>query len=99
MKVELIPMDEVATATPEGKIMLAKAYEHNATNITVRLMPTNSGEDHNGMYMVMMLDWQHGMIIKMMFNAKEIESLSTAVNDLSSLTVLDGFDPEGATKH
>lgn len=98
MKVHIIPMDEFAQSR-EGKIILQVAFQHNATNITQRLMPTNNAEDRNGLFMVMLLDWPNGMIVRVMFNADEIQNLATAVTALAGLDALDAYETEGATIH
>ncbi len=96
MKVQLIPMDKVAD-NPEGQDILRVAHEAESRFITQRLMPENTAEDHDGAYLLMVLDWEHAMIIRMTFTGKEIINLTDILKGLSGMKVLDGFDTEGAT--
>ena len=89
-------MDKVAD-NPEGANILRKAHENQSIFITQRLLPEDTAEDHDGAYLLMILDWPNGMIVRMTFTGDEIIDLSDVIKGLSGLKVLDGFDEEGAT--
>lgn len=98
MKVNLIPMDKVSE-TPEGKRILSIAYENNSQTITQRLLPSMAGEDEDGGYLLMLLDWPNGMIIRLVFDGEEVVNLTNSLKSLAGMKVLDGFSEEGATRH
>ncbi len=98
MKVRIFPMDEFMQSR-DGKQIMQNAYDSNATHITQRMMPTNSAEEKDGTYLIMLLDWMNGMIISVVFTADEIKKLSSDIASLAALDVLDAFDTEGATVH
>ena len=89
-------MEKVAD-NPEGQEILRVAHEGHSRFITQRLLPTESGEDHDGAYLVMVLDWEHGTIIRMTFNGEEIVTLTELLKGLAGMRVLDGYDEEGQT--
>ena len=89
---------EAIAETAEGKQILQIAYENNTMNITQRLVPRGSGDDPEGAYLVMLLDWPNSTIIRLVFTGDEIIKLTAALNSLAGMKVLDGFDETGATK-
>jgi len=97
MKIDHFPMDNFA-ASAEGSAILRTAHENNAWHIIQRLAPSNSAENPDGAYLVMLLDWPAGMIVRMVFDHEEVSNLSTALNSLKGMDVFDAFDVEGATK-
>ena len=98
MKVDQFTMESFAESR-EGAAILRTAHEKNAWHIIQRLAPANSHENKAGAYLLMLLDWSNGLIVRMIFDADEMSSLHTALGSLNQLGVLDAFDPEGATKH
>lgn len=97
MNVTLLPMDKFAES-PEGKAIIQSAYASNATNITQRVAPTDSAQDADGLYLLLLLDWASGMIIRVLFNKTEIRALQAGINIIEGQGVLDSFDVEGATQ-
>lgn len=98
MKVDHFTMDSFGDSQ-EGAAILRTAHENNAWHIIQRLSPTNSAESKEGAYLLMLLDWPSGMIVRMIFTAEEMNNLSAALNNLNGLGVLDAFETEGATVH
>lgn len=96
MKVQLLPMEKVASDS-EAQAILRHAHEDHQLFITQRLMPEQSGEDPDGAYLLMVLDWEHGMILRMTYTGEEILHLTSVLKGLSGMRVLDGFDTEGET--
>ncbi len=98
MNVTLFPMDKFAES-PEGKAILQAAYASNSSNITQRVAPINSSQDADGLYLLLLLDWASGMIVRIMFDKKEIDALQAGLKAIASLGVLDAIDTEGMTVH
>lgn len=96
MKVDQFTMDSFGDSR-EGAAILRTAHEGNAWHIIQRLAPANSTESKDGAYLLMLLDWPAGQIVRMIFSADEMNNLSTALNNLNGLGVLDAFETEGAT--
>lgn len=96
MNVRLLPMDKVASNS-EAQNILRHAHEDQQIFITQRLMPEKSDEDPEGGYLLMVLDWEHGMILRMVFDGDEIIQLTTILKGLSGMKVLDGFETKGET--
>jgi len=96
MKVDQFTMDSFSESR-EGTAILSTAHENNAWHIIQRLAPANSTESKDGAYLLMLLDWPAGQIVRMIFSADEMNNLSTALNNLNGLGVLDAFETEGAT--
>ncbi len=96
MKVDQFTMDSFSESR-EGAAILRRAYEGNAWHIIQRLAPANSHESKEGAYLLMLLDWPSGQIVRMIFTADEMNNLSTALNNLNGLGVLDAFESDGAT--
>jgi len=96
MKVDTFSMDSFAESL-EGSAILRTAHENNAWHILQRLAPTNSAESKDGAYLLMLLDWPTGTLVRMIFTAKEMNNLTKALNSLNGQGVLDAFVTEGAT--
>ncbi len=96
MKVDQFTMDSFADDRA-GSAILRTAHENDAWHIIQRLAPANSSESKDGSYLLMLLDWPSGQIVRMIFSAEEMNNLSTALNNLNGLGVLDAFETEGAT--
>lgn len=96
MKVDTFTMDSFSESR-EGSAILVTAHENNAWHIIQRLAPTNSFESKDGAYLLMLLNWTDGAIVRMIFTAEEMNHLSKALNNLNGLGVLDAFETEGAT--
>ncbi len=96
MKVDTFTMDSFSESA-EGSAILRTAHESNAWHIIQRLAPANSVESKEGAYLIMLLDWPHGQIVRMIFEVDELSNFSMALNNLNGLGVLDAFETEGAT--
>ena len=96
MKITTIPMEAVAQSL-EGASILRAAYENNSQTITQRLVPTNDEEDHDGGYLVMLLDWKDGSIVRIVLDGDELTKLTDTLKSLVGMNVLDGFATEGVT--
>ncbi len=96
MKVDTFTMDSFAESR-EGTAILRTAHDSNAWHIIQRLAPANSSESKEGAYLLMLLDWPAGQMVRMIFSAEEMNNLSTALNNLNGLGVLDAFETNGAT--
>lgn len=83
----------------EGRAILQQAALNQAWHIIQRLAPSNSEEAKDGAYLVMILDWKNGMIVRFILKGAEVEDLSTALKSLAGMEVLDAFEEKGATKH
>ncbi len=96
MKVDQFTMESFCKSR-EGAAILRAAHEGGAWHIIQRLAPVNSVESKDGSYLMMLLDWPTGQVVRMVFTAEEMNNLSTALNALNGLGVLDAFETEGAT--
>lgn len=98
MKVDQFTMDSFSESREGGEI-LRTAHEGNAWHIIQRLAPCNSSESKDGAYLLMLLDWPAGQIVRMIFTVDEMANLTAALTTLNGLGVLDAFETEGATTH
>ncbi len=94
MKIDHFSMDSFAESR-EGAAILRTAHNGNAWHIVQRLAPANSHESKDGAYLMMLLDWPNGMIVRMIFDASEMDSLTQALTVLNGMGVFDAFDTEG----
>jgi len=97
MKTDRFSM-ETFTESAEGRAILQTAHANDAWHIVQRLAPANSSESKEGAYLILLLDWPNGMIVRMVFNSKEVNNFTAALTTLKDMTVLDAFDTEGATE-
>jgi hypothetical protein len=83
-------------SSEDGAAILRVAHDEGASHITMRLRPEDSDEK-DGAYMVLLLDWDEGIILKLVLNHPEISGFTAALQDLEQMSVLDSFEVEGST--
>ncbi len=96
MKMDTFSMDAFSDSL-EGRAILQTAALSHAWHIIQRLAPSNSSESKDGAYLVMILDWKNGMVVRLIFDSDEVNNLSEALKSLCGMEVLDAFEVEGAT--
>jgi len=96
MKVDVFQMETFAE-NEAGAAILKHAFENQAQNITQRLAPETTEDDDNGGFLLMLLDWQNSMIVRMVLDTEELSHLLKVLKALDSMTVLDAFETEGMT--